>query len=208
MHGIFRQLLRSPRDFIGGNRGAVAILVAAMSIPLVGTTGLAIDTARGYLLKARMSQALDAAALAGGRVFFQPQRDADIQIYFDANFPPGFMHAELGTLQIAADKVVVILTDGYNQLYSAAKDYYGHSWFTDSDYTAHGRISAGRLGTTSNFTTARNQLNDRMAETCEAMKTEGIVIYTITFAVANNSGGNAIRDIFRDCATTPGYFFD
>ena len=442
-------------------RGAVALLVGALAIPLVGITGIAIDTARGYLLKARLSQALDAAALAGGRVFYQPQRDGDIQIYFDANFPPGFMNADLGALQISddldegtltvsveaelattfmqvlgidlmdvnatttvkradrgmelalvmdntgsmyshtggqrkidvmkdaamelvaslygerteisnlfislvpytaavnvgsahtdwvdaaalagsdyspngwkgcveardatgrdqtddppadelfqpyhyayhyidniwppvdesegtnttsnagtgpnlgcgpaitpltqsrgtiednitamdswhrggtttnlglvwgwrtisprwrglwgaptpsempfdydeplMDKVVVILTDGYNQYYSAAKSYYGESWFTDSDYTSHGRISEGRLGTTSNFTTARNEMNSRMANICAAMKAEGIVIYTITFAVANNSGGNAIRDIFRNCASNPGYFFD
>jgi hypothetical protein len=40
------------------------------------------------------------------------------------------------------------------------------------------------------------------------MKDDGIVIYAITFAVANNSGGNEIRDIFRDCASNPGYYFD
>lgn len=449
------------RRFLSGNHGAVALLVAALAIPLVGFTGLSIDTARGYLLKARLSQALDAAALAGGRVFFQPERDDDIRSYFDANFPAGFMEAQLGELQISADadegtltvsasavldttfmqvlgietmdvaaattvkradrgmelslvmdntgsmygstggqrkidvmkeaaqdlinilygerteisnlfvslipytaainvgsqhtdwvdsaalagfdydpngwkgcveardasgrdvtddppadelfqpyyyayhdidndfppidesedtnttsnggtgpnlgcgppitpltqsrgviedniaamdswhrggtttnlglvwgwrtisprwrglwgaptpdempfdydeplmdKVVIILTDGYNQLYSAAKSYYGHNWFKDSDYTSHGRISEGRLGTTSDFTTARNELNNRMAGICEDMKTEGVVIYTITFAVANNSGGDAIRDIFRACATSPGYFFD
>ncbi|MEX0922646.1 MAG: pilus assembly protein TadG-related protein [Rhodovibrionaceae bacterium] len=458
----FTKLCRHTQGFFGGNRGAVAVLVAALIIPLVGVTGLAVDTGRGYLLKARLSQALDAAALAGGRVYFQAQRDGDIQMYFDANFPAGFMEAQLGELQISdnvdegtltvaidanlsttfmrvlgidemdvsaratvkradrgmelalvmdntgsmygktggqrkidvmkqsaqdlidilygerteipnlfvslvpytaainagaqhsdwvdpaalagfdyspngwkgcveardetsdrdvtddppadelfqpyyyayhnidndfppidesegtnttsnagtgpnlgcgppitpltqsrsaiedniaamdswhrggtttnlglvwgwrtisprwrglwgaptpdempfdydeplMDKVVIILTDGYNQLYSAAKSYYGHGWFNDSDYTSHGRISEGRLGTTSNFTTARNELNDRMAETCVDMKAEGIVIYTITFAVANNSGGDAIRDIFSNCATNPGYFFD
>ncbi len=459
MRGLRRKLNLSLHSFLPGNRGAVAVIVAALIIPLVGITGLAVDTARGYLLKARLSQALDAAALAGGRVYFQPQRDADIQMYFDANFPAGYMDADLEPLQISADvdegtlslsisaelqttfmrvvgiddmqvsaastvkradrglelalvmdntgsmlgnmgggqtrsdvmkeaalelvsslygsrsevsnlfislvpytatvnignshsnwlvpgsmngldygpngwkgcveartgsydtndlidqllvpyyyaphsidniwypvdeseytntrnnsgtgpnlgcgppitpltqsrqtiednidamgpwhrggtttnlglvwgwrtlsprfrglwgaptpndmpfdydeplmdKVVVVLTDGYNQLYSAAKSYYGHKSFTDSDYTAYGRISDGRLGTTSNFTTARNQLNNRMASTCELMKAEGIVIYTITFAVANDSGGNAIRQIFRNCATNPGYYFD
>ena len=458
MSNMVRAALGRFLNFFTGNRAAVAPLIAALTIPLVAATGLSIDAARGYLLKARLSQALDAAALAGGRVYFQPQRDSDIQMYFDANFPADFMNADLGALQISADvdegtltvsidatiatsfmqvvgidtmdvaaastvkradrglelalvmdntgsmygttngqrkinvmkdaamelidslygertevtnlyislvpytaavnvgghrtnwlqpgsmtgldygpngwkgcveartggydtndltdqlpipyhyaphaidndwypvdesestnttsnngtgpnlgcgpaitsltqdratieaniqamgawhrggtttnlgmvwgwrtisprfrglwggatpndmpfdydeplmdKVVVVLTDGYNQLYSAAKSHYGESGFTDSDYTAYGRISEGRLGTTSSFTTARRELNDRMAATCNAMKAEGIVIYTITFAVSNNSGGNEIRDIFRNCATNPGYYFD
>ena len=68
-------------------RGNVAVIVGAAIIPLVGALGLATDTARGYLVKARLSQALDAAALAGGKVYFSTQRDADIKKYFAANFP-------------------------------------------------------------------------------------------------------------------------
>jgi Flp pilus assembly protein TadG len=68
-------------------RGSVAVIVGAAIIPLVGALGLATDTARGYLVKARLSQALDAAALAGGKVYFSTQRDADIKKYFAANFP-------------------------------------------------------------------------------------------------------------------------
>ncbi len=68
-------------------RGNVAVIVGAAIIPLVGALGLATDTARGYLVKARLSQALDAATLAGGKVYFSTQRDADIKKYFVANFP-------------------------------------------------------------------------------------------------------------------------
>jgi len=68
-------------------RGNVAVIVGAAIIPLVGALGLATDTARGYLVKARLSQALDAAALAGGKVYFSTQRDADIKKYFGSNFP-------------------------------------------------------------------------------------------------------------------------
>lgn len=99
------------------------------------------------------------------------------------------------------DKVVVILTDGDNNLYS------GHAPSGDTDYTGYQRLSAGRLGTT-NRSTARTRLNDRTLQTCTAMKQEGIIIYAITFEVANNSAGDAIRSIFRSCATTPGHFFD
>ena len=50
------------------HRGAVSAVVALSIAPMVATVGLAIDTARGYLVKARLSQAIDAAGLAGGRV--------------------------------------------------------------------------------------------------------------------------------------------
>src|SRR5882724_6119390 len=68
-------------------RGSVAVIVGAAIIPLIGALGLATDTARSYLVKARLSQALDAATLAGGKVYFSTQRDADIKKYFAANFP-------------------------------------------------------------------------------------------------------------------------
>ncbi len=41
----------------------------------------------------------------------------------------------------------------------------------------------------------------RFSKTCEAMKREGIEIYTILFAIANNAEGNVTRETFRTCAT-------
>lgn len=74
--------------------GAVMVWVGVAMIPVIGMLGVATDAARGYLVKARLSQALDAAGLAGA----QSMHDsvllaAEIQKYFDANFPPGFMGA-------------------------------------------------------------------------------------------------------------------
>ncbi len=88
---------RSVRRLLGEIRrdagGAVTTFVAGGMIAMVGVVGLATDAARGYMVKARLGQALDAAALAGGRDIFSPTRDADIQMFFNANFPPGFMGA-------------------------------------------------------------------------------------------------------------------
>ena len=81
----------------------MAVFLAISLIPLVGAAGLAIDTTRGYLVKARLNQALDAAALAGGRVFYEAERDDDIRAFFDANFPPGFLGAEVSELTITDD---------------------------------------------------------------------------------------------------------
>jgi Flp pilus assembly protein TadG len=83
-------------NIIRDKRGSLATFVAAAALPLVAFTGLAVDTARGYLVKTRLSYALDSAALAGGRVMFDAvKRDAAIQDFFDANFPPGYMGANL-----------------------------------------------------------------------------------------------------------------
>ena len=43
-------------------RGAVALFVALGIIPLITFVGLAVDTTRGYLVKSRLNQALDAIA--------------------------------------------------------------------------------------------------------------------------------------------------
>jgi len=95
-------------------RGAVAVLVAAAVIPLIGALGLATDTARGYMVKARLSQALDAAALAGGKVMLSSPsvRDADVHMFFEANFPPGYMGAEVSgpTIAVNAENTVIELT--------------------------------------------------------------------------------------------------
>jgi Flp pilus assembly protein TadG len=85
--GILRRIARQLGRFRRHQGGNVTVIVAAAIIPLVGALGLATDTARGFLTKARLSQALDAAALAGGKVYFSDTRDDDIKKFFAANFP-------------------------------------------------------------------------------------------------------------------------
>lgn len=91
-------------------RGATAVFVAVAIIPLVAFVGLAVDTTRGYLVKSRLNQALDAAALAGGRVFSEATRDDDIRMYFAANFPAGYLGATTTPVQIAADNSAKTIT--------------------------------------------------------------------------------------------------
>jgi Flp pilus assembly protein TadG len=99
-------LISRARDFSGrfarDEGGAVIILVGLVIIVLALFAGVAFDSARGYLLKSKLSGALDAAGLAGGRVMTlsDAERDADINAYFAANFPPGFMGATTPALEI------------------------------------------------------------------------------------------------------------
>jgi Flp pilus assembly protein TadG len=77
-------------------RGGVATFLAAAIIPLIAFAGLAVDTSRGYLMKARLSSALDAAALAGGRAMHDPDlRDEMVERFFNANFPANYMGATI-----------------------------------------------------------------------------------------------------------------
>jgi Flp pilus assembly protein TadG len=81
--------------FAADRRGAVAIMVAGGIVAFVAFVGLATDAARGYMVKAKLSEALDAAGLAGGHAMNAPTRDEDIAMFFNANFPAGFMGATI-----------------------------------------------------------------------------------------------------------------
>ena len=76
-------------------RGALAAIVGLAIIPVFAAIGLSVDSARGYMLKSKLSYAIDAAGLAGGRAFETDLREDDIIMFFEANFPPGYMNAEL-----------------------------------------------------------------------------------------------------------------
>jgi len=84
---IINRLAKKLGLFRRDQRGNVAVIVGAAIIPLIGALGLATDTARGYLVKARLSQALDTAALAGAKVYYSTTRDTDVKQFFAANFP-------------------------------------------------------------------------------------------------------------------------
>lgn len=85
-------------------RGAVAVFVAAGIVPLVGMVGFGTDAARGYMVRAKMHQALDAAGLAGARAITEPDRDMEIQQFFDSNFPPNYLNATITGPTILADE--------------------------------------------------------------------------------------------------------
>lgn len=87
-----------PKSIGAKRRGIALILMAVSFVAIAGMVGLATDVGILYFLKARLSQAVDAAALAGARTL---ARGADINAqaanaqvvavrYFNANFPSGF----------------------------------------------------------------------------------------------------------------------
>ncbi len=94
---MIRQMARylNLRQLWRDERGTVAAIVGLAIIPLFAAIGLAVDGGRGYMLKSKLSYAIDAAGLAGGRAFDTDMREDDIMMFFEANFPPGYMNAVL-----------------------------------------------------------------------------------------------------------------
>lgn len=92
-----------------GRRLALA-LIAALGLPLAVGAGYTMETVRGYAVQARLAQAVDAAALAGGRVMFDDQRDGHIRTFFDNAFSKGFLGAHAATLRIEDDSRSGVLT--------------------------------------------------------------------------------------------------
>ncbi|TAH33560.1 MAG: hypothetical protein EYC62_06635 [Alphaproteobacteria bacterium] len=91
------------------------------------------------------------------------------------------------------DKVIVLLTDGVNEMYDNPP-----TGPQDSDYTSYGRLGEGRIGTTSR-SQATSTINSRMAAMCQTIKNNHIIIYTILF----QENDSATETLFRNCATSP-----
>lgn len=88
-----RLLATWARRFLANECGTTLAMTAVVMVPLMGFIGLGIDTSRGFLVKARLGDALDAAVLAAAHVTDTADLQAEIQKYFDVNFPPGYMGA-------------------------------------------------------------------------------------------------------------------
>lgn len=97
------------KRYIRETGAAIAIMFGLMAPLLVAVTGVSIDLAQAYLVKQRLSQALDAAALAGAAAASDEagirQRILD---FFRANYP----ESEIGftfvpSVQVVGDEIFV-----------------------------------------------------------------------------------------------------
>jgi len=74
-------------------QGSVAMIVGLSIIPLMLALGLAVDGGLAYGAHSRLQGAVDAAALASARTASAESAnvEADARMFFDANFPPGYL---------------------------------------------------------------------------------------------------------------------
>lgn len=84
-----KRMIKTVKTYIRQTAGAIAILFALMAPLVIGSVGMALDMAQAYLVQQRLSQALDAAALAGAASSGDAAEiEARIKAFFDANYPP------------------------------------------------------------------------------------------------------------------------
>ena len=92
---------RGLRSFARGTKGNVAILFGLAIIPMVLGVGVAVDYGRALIVRQRMANAADAAALAIGSWtgLNQAQLKTKAQQYFNANYPANSL-GTVGTLNV------------------------------------------------------------------------------------------------------------
>ena len=111
-NGLFRKYIRD-------RAAAIAIMFGLMAPILVGITGMSIDYSRAYLIKQRLLQAMDAAALAGAAASTDEagirQKVID---FFNANYPPDELGAVVDpVVTVSGDQVYVSGTAQYDTLF-------------------------------------------------------------------------------------------
>lgn len=85
-------LSQRARRFIADTRGSSLPIITAGLIPMLGAVGAAVDYSCAYMVKSQLRAAVDAAVLAGGTVAGDTtKRNEEIERYFKANFPDGYM---------------------------------------------------------------------------------------------------------------------
>jgi Flp pilus assembly protein TadG len=101
---------------------------------------------------------------------------------------------------IPVKKIVIFMTDGNFDSRDDGRAV-GSSRIFDTAYTAYKTYEDRLIVNSTSSTATIDHLSRRFAKTCEAMKADGIEIYTIAFALNNDAQGNATREMFRTCAT-------
>ena len=107
---VYRPLPYGGHEDRRTGRHLLLVVALVLAIPTVLGAGCTVDALRSYAVEARLAQAVDAAALAGGRVMFDSQRDGHIRSFFDKAFPRGFLGSDLSPLTIAEDAAAGTLT--------------------------------------------------------------------------------------------------
>ena len=99
--------------FCSDTRGNVILLFAFMLIPVLGIVGIAVDVSRGYLVKSRLGDALDSAALAAAQSVDDSQEfSEDVDKFFYANYPQGYLgsNVTINPPVVSADKETITLS--------------------------------------------------------------------------------------------------
>ena len=83
------------QEFLSASGGQAALFFGLAAVPLLGISGLALDSGRAYLVEAKLSRALDSAGLAAARVGRSGDAHRDAESFFRANYPEGYLSSSI-----------------------------------------------------------------------------------------------------------------
>ncbi len=115
----FIPVLRGVRQYWHDKTATIAVLFGIMAPVLIGVAGMSLDYSQAYLVKQRLAQALDAAALAAvASETGEAAIRAKVIDFFEANYP----HEKIGVtfdpqVYVSGDQVRVTGTAQYNTLF-------------------------------------------------------------------------------------------
>jgi Flp pilus assembly protein TadG len=104
-------------------------------------------------------------------------------------------------------KVIVLMTDGYNNWSSAANTWGGSMYEAPGYFTlANGRMPPGNQNIT-NMTQSRAALDELTLEACTNAKGQGIIVYTVGFSISSNPIDQQGQNLLASCATDAAHAF-
>lgn len=92
---LSQTLFSGLKKFKDDTTGSILVYASLAMIPVVGFAGMAIDTARGYMLRSHLSESIDAATLAAGKSLTALDIETDVNRYFTLNFGANYMNARV-----------------------------------------------------------------------------------------------------------------
>ena len=110
-------------------------------------------------------------------------------------------------------KVIVLMTDGVNELIDNANNAAGYNSAHVSDYSSYGYLGGARLWSVNNIQTYsgfQTHLDNRVKDACTAAKNAGVIIYTVTFShtgYLTSSQQAAAQNLMRNCASKTTYSY-
>jgi len=109
---MFKRMFKNFITFYRNTVGAIALLFALMAPLIIGSAGMALDFAHAYLVQQRLSQAIDAAALAAAAISSDPATiEQKVQAFFDANYPPEELGATFDPVVVINGSLVTVTGD-------------------------------------------------------------------------------------------------
>jgi Flp pilus assembly protein TadG len=113
MPRCFASLRSLASHFLRCGRANVAVIFAIALVPVAVGAGVGVDYARAMVVRTRLAEALDAAALAVGatRNLTQTQMKALAQTYFDANYNVGSTFGTPGQVTVLSAKNSIALSN-------------------------------------------------------------------------------------------------